>query len=323
MPEIRIGLDLMGGDLAPLPILQGAVRFLEENNRNVKLFLFGDLDLIKKQYTGIFTTLSENTDVELIHTSEVIGMSEPPTKAFVQKADSSISKGFRMLEKEEIDAFASAGNTGAMMVGAFYAAKPIDGVIRPTISTIIPKINNQIGILLDIGVNPDCKDDVLYQFGLLGSAYLKTIYHIENPRVGLLNIGSEKEKGNLVSQAAYRLMEENNRYNFIGNIEGYDIFSNKVDVIVCDGFTGNILLKTIEGFYKLLKYRKIHDDYFESFNYENYGGTPVLGINKPVIIAHGMSSAKAIKNMLNQTVSVIENKLIEKISESFKTLIKL
>ncbi|HPD64749.1 MAG TPA: phosphate acyltransferase PlsX [Bacteroidia bacterium] len=319
---MRIGLDLMGGDHAPLTNLQGAYQFIQESDKDYQLVLIGDLPAIKQQFPGLHQSLSESEKVEFVHASEVIGMSESPTKSFSRKPDSTITKGFKFLEKGEIDAFASAGNTGAMMVGAFYAAKPLEGVIRPAISTIIPKKNNKTGILLDVGVNPDCKDDVLYQFGILGSAYLQTIYHIENPKVGLLNIGSEKEKGNLVTQSAYRLMEENNSVNFIGNVEGYDIFTDKADVIVCDGFTGNILLKTIEGFYRLLKYRQIKDEYFETFNYENYGGTPVLGISKIVMVAHGMSSPFAIKNMLAQTISIYQNKLIEKIAKSFKKILK-
>jgi len=317
---MRIGLDLMGGDAAPLKVLQGALMFLSDNFDDTELVLIGKLESVQKQYPGLVSAIKEFPNTTFIDASEVIQMGDMPTKAFNQKKNSSIVVGFKMLASNDLDAFASAGNTGAMMVGAYYFAKPITGVIRPAIATIIPKINKKIGIMLDIGVNPDCRQDVLAQFGLLGSSYIETIFNIKNPKVGLLNIGSEPEKGNLVSQAAYQLMINESRINFIGNIEGYDILSEKADVIVCDGFTGNIVLKTIEGFYKSIKQRGIDDEFFNSMNYENYGGTPILGINKPVIVAHGMSSDIAINNMLKQTHAVVKNKLINILINYFNSI---
>jgi phosphate acyltransferase len=172
--------------------------------------------------------------------------------------------------------------------------------------------------LLDVGTNADCKPDVLYQFGMLGSIFSKEVYNIKNPKVGLLNIGEEPEKGNLVAQAAYALMKDSKDFNFVGNIEGREVFSDKADVIVCEGFVGNILLKTAESFYEVIKSRNRSDEYFDKFNYELYGGTPVLGVNANVLIGHGISSALAFKNMLLLTKDVVDAKLNDKITQIFQ-----
>jgi glycerol-3-phosphate acyltransferase PlsX len=245
-------------------------------------------------------------------------MGEHPTKAFSQKPNSSISVGFKLLKEKQIDAFASAGNTGAMLVGSMFTVKAIPGVIRPCITSILPKENGGFGIVLDVGTNADCKPDVLYQFGILGSICAKEVYKIDNPKVGLLNIGEEAEKGNLVTQAAHALMKDSKDFNFIGNVEGRDVFSDKVDVVVCEGFVGNILLKTAEALYELIQKRKRSDAYFDKFNYELYGGTPVLGINANVLIGHGISSALAFKNMLLLAKDVVDAKLNDKILQNFQ-----
>ena len=221
-----------------------------------------------------------------------------------------------MLKNNRIDAFASAGNTGAMLVGSIYSIGPIQGVIRPCISSLLPKENGGVGIFLDVGINPDCKPDVLYQFGILGSLYAKYVYNIPNPKVGLLNIGEEEEKGNLLTQAAFKLMKDTKDFNFVGNIENRDLFKDKADVIVCDGFTGNIVLKQIEAMYRLFIKQGFKNDFFDRFNYENYGGTLVLGVNSTVIIGHGISNSKAIKNMILLTKDVLEGKLCEKINNA-------
>ena len=166
--------------------------------------------------------------------------------------------------------------------------------------------------------NADCKPDVLYQFAVLGSLYAEFVYNIKSPRVGLLNIGEEKEKGNLLAQATFELMEDSNDFNFIGNVEGRDLFSDLADVIVCDGFTGNVILKEAEAFYSLIAKRGLLDEYFNRFNYENYGGTPVLGVNGNVLIGHGISNPKAIKNRLNLSLSIALADLPNKIKKAFK-----
>lgn len=312
---IRIGLDVMGGDFAPEATVDGAILAQKALKEDEKLVLIGDQaiidDLLKKRG-------ADPSVFEIVHAPEVIHMGDHPAKAFSQKTQSSIVVGFQLLETGKIDGFASAGSTGAMMVGAMYTVKAIPGIIRPAITSPIPKQNGKVTILLDVGLNADCKPDVLYQYGILGSLYTEYVYGYKNPKVGLLNIGSEEEKGNLLTKAAYQSMAGTSDFNFIGNVEGNDIFDEKVDVIICDGFVGNIVLKQAEAFYKLVKQRKHNDEYFDRFNFENYGGTPVLGINSNVIIGHGISNDIAIKNMTLLTRDVVEAKLPSKIREFFK-----
>jgi glycerol-3-phosphate acyltransferase PlsX len=203
-----------------------------------------------------------------------------------------------------------------MMVGALYTVKAIDGVQRPSLTTLVPKVDGSNGLMLDVGANADVKPDVLAQFAILGSLYAQHVLNIENPRVGLLSIGEEKEKGNLLNQAVYPLLEDLRNINFVGNVEGRDLFGDKADVIVCDGFTGNIVLKTCEGFYYKLKKRGIEDDFLDRFNFESYGGTAILGVNKPVVIGHGISRANTFENMIRLTKQVVMSNLIQKIKAS-------
>lgn len=311
---MNIGIDIMGGDFAPEATVLGAILAYNELPESVSLVLIGDKDqiipILERQ--GVAPS-----SFKIVHTTEIIGMGDHPTKAFSQKPNSSISVGFKLLKEETIDAFASTGNTGAMLVGSMYTVKAIQGVIRPCITSILPKENGGVGLILDVGTNADCKPDVLYQFGILGSIFAENVYGIKNPKVGLLNIGEEPEKGNLVTQAAYGLMKDSKDFNFIGNVEGRDLFDEKVDVIVCDGFTGNVVLKEAEAIYSLIKKRGLSDAYFDRFNYENYGGTPILGINSTVIIGHGISNEIAIKNMILLTKDVVEAELPQKIKQAF------
>lgn len=312
---MKIGLDIMGGDHAPKAIVLGAVEAHKLLNPNEHLVLIGDTSQIKP----ILNDLDFNPDhFEYIHTDEVIGMGEHPTKAIVQKPRSSISVGFNLLKENSIQSFISAGNSGAMLVGAVLSVKTIPGIIRPCLTSIVPKLSGGTGLLLDVGANADCKPDTLLQFGILGSLYAENVMSIPNPKVGLMNIGEEDEKGNLLSMATFPLMKDTNLFNFIGNIEGRDMFNNKADVIVCDGFTGNILLKLAESFYVLTIKKGLKDEFFDRFNYENYGGSPVLGVNAPVIIGHGISSPKAVMNMVLQAKEMITSKLTEKIASAFK-----
>ena len=263
------------------------------------------------------TLLSEysipSDSTTIVHAPEVIGMDESPTKALKEKRRSSISVGFHLLSTDTIDAFISAGNTGAMLVGSLYSLKPIEGVLRPTISTIIPKENGQTGVLLDVGLNSDCKPEQLNQFAVMGTVYAQNILGIENPRVALLNIGEEEGKGNLLAQAAYPLLQENKHINFIGNIEGRDVLLDKADVMVCDGFTGNIILKLAESLFEITHKKNIQHEYLDRFNFENYGGTPVLGISKPVIIGHGISKGKSFRNMILLAQKMIEKEVMKKL----------
>ena len=310
---MRIGIDIMGGDFAPQKTVHGAILAQKELPKETEIVLFGNKNDILSELTSHH--ISEDL-FEIVDCTEVIDMGEHAVKAFKQKTNSSIAVGFHYLSTGKIDGFASAGNTGAMFVGGFYSVKAISGIIRPCISSVLPKENGSVGVLLDVGANADCKADVLYQFGILGSLFAQYVCGINDPKVGLLNLGEEKTKGNLLTQASYEMMEESKDYNFVGNIESRDIFEEHSDVIVCDGFTGNIVLKEAEAFYNLIKKRGYEDEYFNRFNYENYGGTPILGINKTVIIGHGISNEIAIKNMITLTKDVVEADLATKIKET-------
>jgi glycerol-3-phosphate acyltransferase PlsX len=305
---MKVGIDMMGGDYAPKEAAESIQHYLAEGTAH--LVLIGNENEINPLLAANNLTPDSYT---VVHASQVIGMHEHPTKALKEKQESSIAIGFQLLAAGKIDAFVSAGNTGAMMVGALYALKPIEGVLRPTISTIIPKENGGTGLLLDVGLNSDCKPEHLNQFGVMGSVYAQHILGIENPRVALLNIGEEEGKGNLLAQASYTLLKENKNINFIGNVEGRDVLVDKADVIVCDGFSGNIILKLAESIFEITARKEIHNEYFDRFNFENYGGTPVLGISKPVIIGHGISKHKAFKNMLRLAEKMIEKDVMEKL----------
>jgi glycerol-3-phosphate acyltransferase PlsX len=311
---LRLGIDIMGGDYAPRETTLGAIAAYHELPKDVKLALIGNRD----EMVPILKEQNFSEDVfEIIHTSEVIDMCDHPTKAFQQKPKSSLAAGFHLLKEGKIDAFSSAGNTGAMLVGSMFTVKPIAGILRPAIATLLPKVSGGWGLLLDVGVNADCKPEVLQQFALLGTVYAKHILHISNPKVGLMSIGEEEEKGNLLTKETHQLLKETRDIGFIGNVEGRDLFNDKADVIVCDGFTGNVMLKEAESFYGIIKKQKIQNEYFDRFNYEDYGGTPILGINGTVIIAHGISKAKAIKNMILNSHECAQVKLSEKIAQAF------
>ena len=307
-----IGIDMMGGDYAPQQALLGVDLFLADAVPGIELVLIGDEQVLRKHFPSLPATVS------FVHATEVIDMHEPPTRALRDKPGSSMNIGFDLLAKGTVDAFVSAGNTGAMMVGVFYTIKAIEGVLRPTISTVIPKVQGGYGLILDVGLQADCKPENLLQNAILGSIYAQNILEIENPTVGLINIGEEEGKGNLLAQAAYRLLKENKFINFIGNIEGREILTGKADVMVCDGFTGNVILKLGESIFDISKSRNLdEDDYFKRFNFETYGGTPILGVDKPVIVGHGISTPKAYRNMIHLATKMIETKLLEKMKEKF------
>ena len=313
---MRIGIDAMGGDFAPKSAVLGALKACEALAGKATVVLYGNAEQIEQIILQEGGTVS---NLEIVPTTEVISMGDHPAKAFQHKTDSSITIGFRHLQSGKIDAFASAGNTGAMMVGTMYTIKAIPGIMRPSIATPVPKLSgNKNGTLLDVGLNSDCKPDVLYQYGILGNLFAKHFYEIEKPKVCLLNIGEEEEKGNLLTKATYELMKDCIHFNFAGNIESNDLFSDKADVIVCDGFTGNIVLKQVESFYSIAKQLNFNHPYIETFNYENHGGTPVLGVNAPIVIGHGASTVRAIKNMVIQTYTITESKLTEKIKQAFQ-----
>ncbi|MDR0295147.1 MAG: phosphate acyltransferase PlsX [Prevotellaceae bacterium] len=311
---VRIGIDAMGGDFAPKNIVLGAIQAYTRIQPQTRLILFGDRSRIEVECTEAGFDAAK---FEIVHTSQIIGMGDHPAKAFQQKPDSSISVGFHALAKCRIDGFASAGNTGAMLAGVIYTVKAIPGIIRPAISSVYPLVNGKTALLLDVGLNVDCKPDVLYQYGLLGSIYAKHMMGLDNPRVALLNIGEEEEKGNLLTREVFKIMQDTPDFNFVGNIEANHIFSGEIaDVVVTDGFVGNVVLKQAEAMYVLTKKQGIDNEYFNRFNYELHGGTPVLGVNAPVIIGHGISSPKAVENMILQTEYAVKIRLVDKIAEA-------
>ena len=306
----------MGGDFAPEAAVKGAVMALSEIAPESRIVLFGD----EAQIRAILD--AEGCPAErfdIVPTTEVIGMGDHPAKAFQAKSDSSITVGFGYLAKGAIDGFASAGSTGAMMVGSMYAVKPIEGVIRPTISSVVPTVAGRPALLLDVGLNVDCKPEVLAQYGLIGSIYAEAVLGIENPRVALLNIGEEPTKGNAQTKATYEAMKADGKFNFVGNVEGSHIFSGKVaDVIVCDGFVGNTALKMAEGLYRINRAMGADNPFWNAMNYEHVGGTPVLGVGATVIIGHGSSTPLAIKNMILSTERSIKADFPAKLQRAFK-----
>lgn len=314
---MRIGLDVMGGDFAPKATIMGSILAQKELPSSVRIVLIGDESIILQL---LQEESADPTNFDIVHASEVIGMGEHPTKALVRKPNSSIAIGFNMMQNKEIDAFASAGNSGAMLVGAVYSVGTIEGIQRPCTAAKIPQENGGQSILLDVGTIVDVKPDILYQFAILGSLYAQYVCKMGNPKVGLLNIGTEEGKGNSVCQAAFPLMKDSLDFNFIGNVESRDLLKGKADVIVCDGFTGNILLKNMEALYRIIRKRGVTDDFFEQFNYENFGGIPLLGINGSVVVGHGISNDKAIKNMIILTHDIHASQLSDKIKDALSTI---
>jgi glycerol-3-phosphate acyltransferase PlsX len=311
---MKIGLDVMGGDYAPDAVIQGAVDSLQHFSEGETLVLIGNESTIRD---GLHALSVEPSIFEIVNTTEVIEMADHPAKAFSQKKNSSIAVGYGMLKSDIIQGFCSAGNTGAMLVGASYTVNVIPGVFRPALATQIPAVGGRSSVILDVGLNPDCKPDVLLQYGILGSSYAKHVLGVHNPTVGLLNIGEEDTKGTSAVKTAFELMKEHPGLIFAGNIEGNQLFTDSMpDVIVCDGFVGNVVLKQAEAFHKIYKLRNLSDSFFDRLDFENIGGTPVVGINANVVIGHGISGRKAIMNMVLQTRAVVHANLAQRIKEA-------
>lgn len=310
---MKIALDVVGGDYAPDSTIEGVKLALPELPQEVSIVLIGPEALINSKLEQFNI---DSTRVEISIAEEKIEMGEHPTKALSQKPLASIPVGYRLLKSGAVQAFCSAGNTGAMHVGAMFSIKTIAGIIRPGIAGFAPKEKGGLGVIMDVGANADCKPDVLLQFGEIAAIYAEHVLKIVKPKVGLMSLGTEEKKGTLLTQAAYQLFKINTKINFIGNIEGYDIFNDKADVIVCDGFTGNVILKLAESIYSILQKKSFSDPFFDQFNYEAIGGSPILGVNGNVIIGHGVSSANAIKNMLLQAKQMVQSQVHQKIEES-------
>ena len=311
---IRIGIDAMGGDFAPNNDILGAIEAHSYISADTKIFLIGDEKKITEvcQHYGI-----DSGNFVIVHAPETIGMGEHPVRAFLKKKQSSLVVGFNMLAEGKIDVLASAGNTGAMLAGSVQVLNNIQGIIRPCIPAQIPLADGRNMLLLDVGFNSDTRPDVLYQFAIMGSIYAKTMMGIEDPKVALLNIGAEAEKGNVIVQEAYKIMNDSTDFNFVGNMEANQMFNGGIaDVLVTDGFVGNICLKQAEGMYEMVAKLGVKHPFFNRFNYENYGGTPVLGVTAPAIIGHGVSTPLAIKNMILQGEMMVKHRLIEKFNDA-------
>ena len=310
---MKIALDAMGGDFAPRAAIEGALMaapLLPED----ELILIGRQEVIIANLAALGAGPDRFT---IVNAEEIIEMADHPTKAFSHKPNSSIAVGFNLMKTGQADAFSSAGNTGAMLVGAMFSIKAIEGVMRPAIAGYVPKIDGSIGVMLDVGANADVKPELLVQFAELGSLYAQHVLNITNPKVGLMNLGEEEQKGTVLTQAAYQGLKISNKINFIGNIEGRDVFNSKADVIVCDGFTGNVILKMAESIYEIMVEQNIKPQgFFNNLNYEEVGGSPIIGVNGSVVIGHGVSSPKAICNMVRQSVDIAHSQLHHKIKSS-------
>jgi glycerol-3-phosphate acyltransferase PlsX len=310
---MNIGIDVMGGDNAPDVVVEGAARAIPMLAADSRITLFGD----EKKIHALLKKYDVNgSRIDIVHASQVIEMGEHPAKTFQQKPDASIPVGFKALGSGGIDGFASAGSTGAMLVGTMYCVKTIEGITRPCIPAIVPQYGGSMAILADAGLNADCKPEMLYQFAVLASVYAKAVYGIANPRVALLSNGSEEEKGDMLTLAAHALLKNAKNINFIGNIESNKLYSGAAHVIVSDGFVGNIVLKQAEAMYSLACCMQLENPFFARFNDEIYGGMPLLGANSTVVIGHGHSSAEAIKNMVLQTENIIHAQIVGKVKQA-------
>lgn len=325
---MNIIVDAMGGDNAPLEIVKGAMLAVDEFNID-KLILVGDEKKINSCVKENNITL-KNTQIK--HCTDEITMCDDAKSVLKEKPDSSLAIGFKLLNDGEGDAFVSAGNTGAITVGATLLTKRIKGVKRPAIASVMPSAQKPF-VLMDCGANAECRPEFLYQFGLLGSIYMQNVLKVSNPRVALANNGTEETKGTPVVKEAYALMKSA-PYNFVGNIEGRQIPFGDADVVVADGFTGNLILKMYEGVAKVLmnsikaafmkntlskiSYLGVKsgiDDMKKQFDYKEYGGAVVLGVKKPVIKAHGSADARTFKNAIKQAVWFLQTDLIDKIEK--------
>lgn len=314
---MKIALDIMGGDYVPSEAFKGVDMFFEHfPDPDIHLLLIGEPESCAPYFDGLAKYAGRYT---FVAAADSIGMHEHPTKAMKEKPNSSISLGFGLLQKGEAGAFISAGNTGAMLVGAMYSVKAIEGILRPTIAVPVPRIDGKFNLLLDAGINADCKPEHLVQFAQLGAFYSKYVLGIPEPRVALLNIGEEEGKGNLLAQATYPLLKECEGIHFTGNVEGRDIFLDKCDVIVCEGFVGNVVMKMAESIFDIFKVQRgVKDDLLDTFNFETYGGTPILGINSPVIIGHGVSKGLAFMNMIDLASKYISSNLTGAMKDHFR-----
>lgn len=311
---MRIGVDIMGGDFVPHAPVEGALIAKQQLGEDVTLVLVGDQNQILSELQRQSADLG---NFEIVHAEDSISMKESPTRAIATKPHASINVGLRMVKEKHLDGFISAGNTGAMLVGSIMGLGKIDGVIRPTIGVLFPNHKGKLSLICDVGANVDCKAETLAQFGILGSTFMQSVWNVAQPQVALLNIGEEESKGPQVIQSAHRILQSTKGVNFIGNVEGRDIYAGSADVIVTDGYAGNIVLKFAESLYDIFSRRIPDDTAIQTFNFENYGGVPILGIKGISIIGHGISTGKAIARMINTAAEAVKARLVEQIESAF------
>ena len=328
---MKIVIDAMGGDNAPKAIVEGSV--LAVNEYGVELILTGNSEIIKDELKKL---TYDKAKIEVIHTTEVILNNEHPAMAIRRKKDSSMVVGLKLVKDGSASAMISAGSTGALLTGATLIAGRIKGISRPAIAPLLPG-KNGVFMIIDAGANVDCKPENLIQFAIMGSAYFKRVLKVDNPKVGLVNNGAEEEKGNELTKTVFPMLKEED-INFVGNVEPRDIPDGDVQVLVCDGFVGNTILKLFEGAASLI-FSSLKEELLKGtiskvgalllkpafkrlkgkFDYTEYGGAPLLGVNGGVIKAHGSSDAKAIKNAIRQAKQFINNDVITLIKDSIKT----
>ena len=335
-------VDAMGGDNAPDAVIKGAVKAVNEVNANI--VLIGDRDIINskvKEFYGKEKIEDISPKFSIEHTTEIITMDDKPTDAIKHKKDSSMVVGFRMLKEGKGDVFLSAGNSGALLTGATLLIGRIKGIDRPAMAPMLPAYKKRL-MLIDAGANTNCKPLNLVQFAQMATIYLKNTYKIEKPKIGLLNIGTEPTKGNELIKETYQILStisEELGINFVGNVEGRDAFSGKIDAIVCDGFTGNVFLKTVEGFGKLVK-RSLSESlkksilsklaaipampgikrFAKTMDYKEYGGALFLGVKRPVVKAHGSSDEKLFHYTIKQAEQFAQNGAVEMMIDEFSKI---
>ena len=333
MDKIKIVVDAMGGDEAPLNDVSGAIIAAELKPDTLEIILVGKEKLIKDELLKHKVNLS---NISIVNADEVITMEDSPTESLKSKPDSSINVGVNLVKDKKADAFVSAGNTGAVMTASILRLGRIEGVGRPTIGSLFPTDFGKT-MVFDVGASVDCKAKHLLEFAVMGNIYMKSIYNVSSPKIGLLSVGEEKSKGDTLTLEAYELLEKSDM-NFIGNVEGRDVLRGKADVIVCDGFVGNVILKFAEsvldvikgkfrayaekGFFKKIwigmMYGTLKNVVLKDFDYQEYGGVPLLGVNGVTIIGHGKSSPIAIKNMILKAEEMVSKRVNEKIKEQLK-----
>lgn len=339
---MKILVDAMGGDNAPDAVIKGAVKAAGEIESDI--VLLGDTEIINKRVKEIYgkdkiEELSEKLSIH--HTTEIITMEDKPTDAIKHKKDSSMVVGFKMLKEGEGDVFISAGNSGALLTGATLLVGRIKGIDRPAMAPMLPAYKKRL-MLIDAGANTNCKPLNLVQFAQMATIYLRNTYGVENPAIGLLNIGTEPTKGNELIRESYQVLSTQAKelgINFVGNVEGRDAFSGKIDAVVCDGFTGNVFLKTVEGFGKLVK-RTLSESlkksvlstiaaipampgikrFAKTMDYKEYGGALFLGVKKPVVKAHGSSDEKLFHYTIKQAEDFEKNKAVDMMIEQFSNI---